>query len=44
MKAFAEFYELYLIHGETPGQILGQHPQWKPLWHDAPGGVLSVVP
>lgn len=38
MKAFAEFYDLYLIHGETPGQILGQHPQWKNLWHDAPGG------
>ena len=23
MRAFAEFYDLYLIHGETPGQILG---------------------
>lgn len=38
MKAFAEFYDLYLIRGKTPGQILGQHPQWKNLWYDAPGG------
>jgi pimeloyl-ACP methyl ester carboxylesterase len=38
VKAFAEFYDLYLVRGETPGQILAQHPQWKNLWYDAPGG------
>jgi pimeloyl-ACP methyl ester carboxylesterase len=38
MKAFAEFYDLYLIQGETPGQILSQHAQWRNLWYDAPGG------
>ena len=38
MKAFAEFYDLYLIRGESPGQILAQHPPWKNLWYDAPDG------
>ena len=38
MKAFAEFYDLYLIQGQTPGQILSQHAQWRNLWYDAPGG------
>ncbi len=38
MKAFAQFYDLYLIQGQTPGQILAQHPQWKNLWYDAPDG------
>jgi pimeloyl-ACP methyl ester carboxylesterase len=38
MKAFAEFYDLYLIRGMTPGEIVAQHPEWKPLWYDAPDG------
>jgi pimeloyl-ACP methyl ester carboxylesterase len=38
MKVFAQFYDLYLIRGQTPGQILVQHPQWKNLWYDAPDG------
>jgi pimeloyl-ACP methyl ester carboxylesterase len=29
---------LYLIQGETPGEILRQHPQWKPVWYDQPDG------
>ncbi|HEV2729882.1 MAG TPA: hypothetical protein VGV15_07605, partial [Terriglobales bacterium] len=32
IKAFTEFYSLYLIHGITPGEIVAQHPEWKPLW------------
>jgi uncharacterized protein len=38
VKAFAEFYERYLIEGQTPGQVLGQHPRWKDLWYDTPEG------
>jgi hypothetical protein len=38
MKAFAEFYDLYLIRGTTPGEIIAEHPEWKPLWYDAPDG------
>ena len=38
MKVFAQFYDLYLIQGQTPGEILAQHPQWKNLWYDAPDG------
>ena len=38
MKIFAQFYDLYLIQGQTPGEILRQHPQWKDLWYDAPDG------
>ena len=22
----------------TPGQVLAQHPEWKPLWYDIPDG------
>lgn len=38
MKAFSEFYSLYLIHGQTPGQVLAAHPEWKSLWYDEPDG------
>ncbi len=38
VKAFAEFYTLYLMKGMTPGQILTQHPEWKSLWYDSPDG------
>ncbi|MBV9608866.1 MAG: alpha/beta hydrolase [Acidobacteria bacterium] len=38
VKAFTEFYELYLIKGLTPGQVIGQHPEWKSLWYDTPDG------
>ena len=38
VKAFAEFYTLYLIKGMTPGQVIAQHPEWKSLWYDAPDG------
>jgi len=38
VKAFVEFYTLYLIKGMTPGQIITQHPEWKTLWYDSPDG------
>jgi pimeloyl-ACP methyl ester carboxylesterase len=38
MKAFAQFYDLYLMQGQTPGQILRDHPQWKALWYDTADG------
>jgi len=38
VKAFIEFYSLYLIKGMTPGRIIAQHPEWKSLWYDAPDG------
>lgn len=38
VKVFTQFYDLYLIQGETPGEIIRQHPQWQPLWYDAPDG------
>jgi pimeloyl-ACP methyl ester carboxylesterase len=38
VKAFAEFYELYLVKGMAPGQVIAQHPEWKNLWYDSPDG------
>jgi pimeloyl-ACP methyl ester carboxylesterase len=38
VKGFTQFYDLYLIQGLTPGQVIAQHPQWKNLWYDAPDG------
>jgi pimeloyl-ACP methyl ester carboxylesterase len=38
VKAFTEFYQLYLIHGMTPGEVIAQHLDWKALWYDAPDG------
>jgi len=38
MQAYSEFYDLYLNNGMAPGAILGQHPDWKPLWNDSPDG------
>src|SRR5713226_182695 len=38
VKAFVEFYILYLMKAMTPGQINAQHPEWKSLWYDSPDG------
>lgn len=38
VKAFAEFYALYLGKGMTPGQVIAQHPEWKQLWYDSADG------
>jgi pimeloyl-ACP methyl ester carboxylesterase len=38
VKAFTDFYSLYLIHRMSPSEVLVQHPEWKALWYDAPEG------
>lgn len=38
VKVFADFYNLYLMKGMTPGQIIAQHPEWKQFWYDTPDG------
>ncbi|MGA2426436.1 MAG: alpha/beta hydrolase [Terriglobales bacterium] len=38
VKAFVEFYTLYLMKGMTPGQVITQHPEWKSLWYDSTEG------
>jgi len=38
VKIFTDFYNLYLMKGMTPGQVLAQHPEWKSVWYDTPDG------
>jgi pimeloyl-ACP methyl ester carboxylesterase len=38
VKAFVEFYTLYLMKGMTPGQVITEHPEWKGLWYDSRDG------
>jgi pimeloyl-ACP methyl ester carboxylesterase len=38
MKIFTDFYSSYLMHGQTPGQVLAAHPEWKSVWYDEPDG------
>jgi pimeloyl-ACP methyl ester carboxylesterase len=38
VKAFVEFYTLYLMKAMTPGHIIAQHPEWRELWYDSPDG------
>ena len=38
VRAFTDFYSLYLIHRMKPGEILAQHTDWKSLWYDTPDG------
>jgi pimeloyl-ACP methyl ester carboxylesterase len=38
VKAFTVFYDLYLIQGMTPGEVIAKHPEWKSLWYDKPDG------
>jgi pimeloyl-ACP methyl ester carboxylesterase len=38
VKAFIEFYTLYLMKGMAPGQVVAEHPEWKALWYDSPDG------
>lgn len=38
MHVFADFYDRFLIGRMTPGQILQQHPEWRPFWYDSDGG------
>ncbi len=36
MKQYATFYDLYLNGRQTPGAVLKQHPEFKPIWYDEP--------
>lgn len=38
VKAFTEFYNLYLIRAMSPGDVIAKHPEWKSLWYDTPDG------
>jgi len=38
VKAFTDFYSLYLMHRMSPSEVIAQHPEWKALWYDAPDG------
>lgn len=38
VKIFSQFYDLFLIQGLSPGEVLRQHPQWKDLWYDSADG------
>jgi len=38
LKAFTDFYSLYLIHKKTPGEIVKLNPEWANLWYDEPEG------
>jgi uncharacterized protein len=38
VQAFTQFYDLYLIQRQTPGEVVRQHPQWKSLWYDERDG------
>jgi alpha-beta hydrolase superfamily lysophospholipase len=38
MHVFADFYDRFLIGRLTPGQILQQHPDWRPFWYDGDDG------
>ena len=38
LKAFAQFYDLYLNQKMTPGKIVDHHPEWKSLWYDERDG------
>ena len=36
MQGYAEFYTDYLVHKQTPGEIIRRKPQLKELWSDMP--------
>jgi pimeloyl-ACP methyl ester carboxylesterase len=38
MRAYGALYDLVLNEGRTPAQALGEHPEWKRYWSDAPDG------
>jgi pimeloyl-ACP methyl ester carboxylesterase len=38
VKGLTDFYNLYLMKGMTPGEVITKHPEWKSLWSDAPEG------
>jgi pimeloyl-ACP methyl ester carboxylesterase len=38
LARYEVFYELYLIEGMTPGEVLRRHPEMRADWHDAEDG------
>lgn len=36
MKQYATFYDLYLNGKKTPGGVIAEHPEFKPIWYDEP--------
>jgi pimeloyl-ACP methyl ester carboxylesterase len=38
LARYEVFYELYLIEGMTPGEVLRRHPEMRRDWHDAEDG------
>ena len=38
LARYERFYELYLIEGMTPGEVLRRHPEMRHDWHDAEDG------
>jgi len=38
MKAFSQFYDLYLNQRMMPGEIISKHAEWKDLWYDKADG------
>src|SRR5436853_560544 len=38
LRVFTQFYDLFLIQHQSPGEILAKHPDWKPFWYDTPDG------
>jgi pimeloyl-ACP methyl ester carboxylesterase len=41
VKAFSEFYSLFLIQKQTPGAILAARSQWRSLWYDSDDGMYG---
>jgi hypothetical protein len=44
VKAFGEFYALYLTKGMSPGQIIALHPEWKAFGTTSPTANTVVPP
>jgi dienelactone hydrolase len=38
MKQYATFYDVYLNGRKTPGAVIAEHPEFKAIWYDEPGG------
>jgi len=38
IKSLTDLYNLYLMKGMTPGEVIAKHPEWKALWTDSPDG------
>ena len=43
MRGYADFYDRFLNGGQTPGQVIAQQPNLKPLWYDKPDSQYGRV-